>query len=105
MDTPVGRGNPPVSVRFWLRPNRPDLPIETYAQILKEISGGTDTAVVAAAHGMTLQEFALLSQHWGTQVIADPVLAQRFAALMMGGGPMPPATPPPAVPPGGAITI
>ena len=84
---------------------RPDLPLETYAQMLGEISGGTDTAAVCANHGMNLQEFALLSQYWGSQVASDPGLAQRFAAMMSGGAMAPPTSAPPGVQPGGATII
>lgn len=88
---------------------RPNVPLETYAQMLAEISSsGGDVAGVCLRHGMDVQQFALLSQHWGQQVMSDPALAQRFAALMMGSGAMtPPATAPPVMPPpgSGGITI
>jgi hypothetical protein len=86
---------------------RPEVPIETYAQMLAEISSsGGDVAAVCARHGMDVQQFALLSQHWGQQVMRNPLLAQRFAAIMMESGAMTPhAVPPPAIPPGGATII
>jgi hypothetical protein len=75
---------------------RPDVPLETYAQMLMEISHGGETSAVCSAHGMNIQEFALLSQHWSEQLGANPALAQRFAALMMSAGPATPAIPSPA---------
>ena len=84
---------------------RPDVPLEIYAQMLGEISGGTDTAAVCANHGMTLQQFALLSQHWSTQIASDPSLAQQFAAMMSGGAMAPSTSAPPGVQPGGATII
>jgi hypothetical protein len=83
---------------------RPDVPLETYAQMLREISGGTPTADVCTAHGMDLQQFALLSQFWSMQLAGNPELAARFATAMTGAGPTMPTTPAPgagAEPPAG----
>jgi hypothetical protein len=89
---------------------RPDVPLETYAQMLAEISHSGDTAAVCSAHGMDLQQFALLSEHWTEQLGRNPALAQRFATLMMSAGPAtpttsPPATPPPNAPPALGLTL
>ncbi|HXJ63823.1 MAG TPA: hypothetical protein VNN79_08725 [Actinomycetota bacterium] len=84
---------------------RPDVPLETYVQMLRQMSAGTPTADVCAANGMNLEQFSLLSQYWTTQLTANPQLAARFAALMSAGAAMPgmpaipSATPPPATPP------
>jgi hypothetical protein len=82
---------------------RPDVHLETYAQMVGEISAGTPTEEVCRRHGMDLQEFALLSQHWGAQMGRDPALAQRFASLVMAGRGTTPAAPPP--PPATGLTI
>jgi len=80
--------------------HRPDVPFETYAQMLQEISGGTDTVEVCRRHGMDVQEFALLSQYWTQQLAANPELAMRLAAAMAPATPASGATPPPAPPTG-----
>jgi hypothetical protein len=75
---------------------RPDVPLETYAQMIGEISSGQPTEEACRRHGMNLQEFALLSQHWGELIGRDPSMAQRFATLVMTArGPTPPTAPPP----------
>ena len=68
---------------------RPEVPIETYAQILGHATGGKPIQEVAAEHGMDMQQFAMVSQFWGQKMMADPSLAVRFWQLMMqarGGG-------------------
>ena len=83
---------------------RPDVPLETYAQMIGEISAGTPTDQVCQRHGMNLQEFALLSQHWMELIGRHPSMAQRFGELVMaakGSAPSGPPTLPPS--PGLAI--
>jgi hypothetical protein len=68
---------------------RPDVPMETYAKILGQASGGKQVQAVAAEHGMDMQQFAMVAQYWGQKMQADTGLAIRFAELMMearGGG-------------------
>jgi hypothetical protein len=62
---------------------RPDLPMETYAEMVGTISAGTPSDQVVAQHGIDLQQFALLAEYWGEQMLADPSLAERYLAAML----------------------
>jgi hypothetical protein len=62
---------------------RPDVPMETYAEIMGATSSGTPLDQALAQHGMDMQQFALLSQYWGQQMMADPGLAQRYLAAIL----------------------
>ena len=68
---------------------RPDVPLEQYAAMMKAIGTGTSAQDVCAQNGMTVQQWALVAQHWGQRMMADPSLAVRFAELMGYMGPAP----------------
>jgi hypothetical protein len=66
---------------------RPDVPLEQYAAMMKAMGTGTSAQEVCAQNGMTVQQWALVAQHWGQRMMADPSLAVRFAELMGYMGP------------------
>jgi hypothetical protein len=68
---------------------KPDVPFEQYVAMVRAIGAGRPAAEVCAEHGMTLQQWALVAQDWGSQMGRDPSLALRFAELMgyPGGAP------------------
>jgi hypothetical protein len=62
---------------------RPDISVETYAQMMGAMSAGRPMDQVTKEHGMTIPQFAMVSQHWSEEMIANPQLAVRYAELMM----------------------
>ncbi len=61
---------------------RPEVTLEQYAAMMKAMSGGTSVQDVCMQNGITVQQWAMVAQHWGSQMMADPSLAVRFAQLM-----------------------
>jgi hypothetical protein len=70
---------------------RPEVSLELYVEMMKAIAAGTPADQVCAEHGMTLQQWALVAQHWGERMVADPQLGLRFAQAMGYTGGAPPA--------------
>jgi hypothetical protein len=68
---------------------RPEVPLEQYAAMMKAMGTGTSAQDVCAQNGMTVQQWALVAQFWGQRMMADPSLAVRFAELMGYMGPAP----------------
>ncbi|MFN2543079.1 MAG: hypothetical protein ABR600_00715 [Actinomycetota bacterium] len=62
---------------------RPDVSLDTYAEMTGAISGGLDIQAVTAKHGMTAQQYAMVAQYWSQQMMGDPQLAVRYAEVMM----------------------
>jgi hypothetical protein len=63
---------------------RPEVSLEQYVELLKAAKGG-DIAEVCKKHGMTVQQWAMVSQHMGMRMLTRPSLAKRFAELMHEG--------------------
>ena len=68
---------------------RPEVSVEQYAELLKAAQGG-DIAEVCKKHGMTVQQWSMVSQHMGMKMLFNPSLARRFAELMHEGHSHPP---------------
>ena len=60
----------------------PDVPLERYAEMLGAIQSGTPVDQVCARFGITMQEFSLVSEHWGLAIAGDVGLAMRFGQLL-----------------------
>ena len=68
---------------------RPEVSVEQYVELLKAAQGG-NIAEVCERHGMTVQQWSMVSQHMGIRMLTDFSLARRFAELMHEGHVHPP---------------